>query len=303
MLTVSREQAILLGVTPPPQGEVPLSPQTTVKKLKKSAHFYRRQEPLTVEQKDKLREVLSNIYREWQANTSLLRNKLRKANDLMEGIKDAKDFPWEGCSNLHVPIIEIHITILHSVVSSTMLDNDPIWYVRIKRDDVPEGLDSEIESFLNSVSKLELKIDSTLSDIYWNAYRDGTAFGDLDWVEEYSTQYDILRFMTPESFIEAFPTPESAGISFEKYNGIIEEIVMTGEVQLKVEEYIAIYRGPKLRQVELKNLVIVPTTSPTLEYALFVGDMFLERADYYKKMVKQEWFDKEEVKKMLQKPV
>lgn len=288
-----------MGITPPPEGEVPLPLETTVKKLKKGPNLHRRQLTLSNKQRDSIKKTLKNVFDEWMTNTSLLRTKLRKANDLMEGIKDPKDFPWEGSSNLHIPIIETHITILHSVVSSTMLDNDPIWYVKIKRENVPEGVDTEIESFLNSVCKIELKIDSVLSDIYWAAYRDGTAIGDLDWHEEYDRQYDILNFTDVDAFAEAFPTPESAGVSTKVHREMMEELLQEGQIQVKVEEYIATYRGPRLRQVELKDLVVVPTTSPTFEYAMFVGDMFLQRADFFRRMVKQKWYDEMEVKKML----
>lgn len=301
MLTLTREQSLLVGVTPPPEGEIPLPTKPVTKRLKKSPYLYRRQEVLSNSKKEEIKKLLYNVYREWEQNTPLLRSKLRKANDLMEGIKEPKDFPWVDSSNLHMPLIEIHITILHSVVSSTMLDNDPIWYVRIQRDGVPEGVDAEIEAFLNAVCKLEFKIDSVLSDIYWAVYRDGTAIGDLDWVEEYDVQYDILRFSDPEKFISAFPTPESAGVSLEQYNKYIADILSEGEISIKVEEYIATYRGPRLRQVELKDFVMVPTTSPTIDYAMFVGDMFLARGDFFRRKVKQKWFDEIEVKSMLAK--
>lgn len=298
-MILTREQSLLLGVTPPPAGDIPLPANSVVKKLKKGPNLYRRQEILTEQQRKDVKEILSKVFQEWNTNTALLRTKLRKANDLMEGIKDPKDFPWEDSSNLHIPVIETHITILHSVCSSTMLDNDPIWYVRIMRDNVPEGVDTEIEAFLNSVCKIELKIDSVISDIYWAAYRDGTAIGDLDWVEEYDTQFDIATFNTPEAFIEAFPTPLSAGVTSKQYNDMIGQIINEGELQIKVEEYVNTYRGPRLRQVELKDFVMVPTTSPTMEYAQFVGDMFTQRADFFKRMVKQKWYDEVETRHML----
>jgi len=301
-MILTREQSLLLGVTPPPEGDVPLPPNSLVKQVKRGPNTYRRPEILTEEQSKTVKDILSKVFEEWNINTALLRTKLRKANDLMEGIKDPKDFPWEDSSNLHIPVIETHITILHSVCSSTMLDNDPIWYVRIMRDNVPEGVDTEIEAFLNSVCKIELKIDSVISDIYWAAYRDGTAIGDLDWVEDYDTQFDILNFTDPESFIEAFPTPLSAGVSSAKYKEMIAQIINEGYLQVKVEEYINVYRGPRLRQVELKDFVMVPTSSPSMDYAQFVGDMFTQRADFFKRLVKQKWFDESETRKMLGQP-
>ena len=168
------------GITPAPPGEE-VSPKIKIKKVKNlRTNIQRRRLPLSEEQKTMVKLLLRQAWEEWDTNTSNLRSKLRRANDLMEGVKEPKSFPWPDSSNLHIPLIEIHIIICHSVVAATMLDMDPIWYVKALIEGLGENVDKDIEKFLHWKSKSEWFIDTVLSDIYWTTYRDGTGIGDLD---------------------------------------------------------------------------------------------------------------------------
>lgn len=302
------DQQVALGITPPVNGQQEKDPKTKVKRLsqKKRDMGARPRLNLSEDQALKVKKVMKNVWAEWEQNTSNLRSKLRRNNDLMEGIKAPKIFPWQDCSNLHIPVIEIHITILHSVASQTMLENDPIFYVKVLQDNVGDSVDTDIEQFLHWDCKINMKVDNDLSDIYWNSYRDGTSIGVLDWVEEYDRVFDIRYFSNPDDFMALFPTAEEAGLSEQEYENTLDEIhdsVSTKvSVPVKIEETLVRYRGPKLRVVELKDFVVIPTTAPTVEYAMFVGDLFLQRNDYFKRLAKDDWFDKDEVEKMVKQP-
>lgn len=271
--------------------------KTKVKRVRTGRNAPREQVSLSDEQKAEIKILLKNVWAEWQTNTSLLKSKLQRYNNIMEGIKEPKDFPWRGSSNLHVPLIEIHISILHSVASSTMLEMEPIWYVKPIQDGVPEDVDTDIEKFLHAISKIEMKVDQVLSDIFWNAYRDGTATGVLDWVTEYGKQYDTRTFTTVEDFQEAYPSAQAAGLSDQEYQSYMAELIEEGEVSLLEEQILQTYNGARLRVVELKDYIIIPTTSPDADYAMFVGDAFTERKDYFRRMSKNDgWFNVEETK-------
>lgn len=291
------------GLTPPPPGEE-VNPETKIKKIKNlRMHIQRRRYPLGEEQLQLVKTTLQHSWDEWITNTSSLRSKLRDANDLMEGIKRPKNFPWPESSNLHIPLIEIHITICHSVTSSTMLDMDPVWYVKALVEGLGPNVDPDIEKFLHWKAKTEWKIDVTLSDIYWCTYRDGTGIGDLDWIEEYEKQFDIERYDDVRAFKSDFPDHIAAGISAEEYKSYIQTLLEEEAIQLLVEERVEKYRGPKLRIVELKDFIVVPTTSPHLEYAMVIADAFIQRADYFIKYThaakdEEEWFDKGAVERM-----
>lgn len=300
-------QDVQQGVTPPAPGEE-IDPKTKIKKVKNlRLHIQRRQLPLSEDNLTKVKLVLHQSWEEWDQNTSNLRSKLRRANDLMEGVKEPKNFPWDMSSNLHIPLIEIHITICHSVVSSTMLDMDPIWYVKALIEGLGDNVDPDIEKFLHWKSKTEWKIDDIVSDIYWCVYRDGTGIGDLDWVEEIEKQYDIERYDSVPDFQAAFPDYVAAGITEKQYKDYIKTILEEDLIQIEIEEDVEKYRGPKLRLVELKDFIVVPTTAPDLEYAMVIGDAFVQRANYFRSLSvssegQEAWLNKDAVERMCTVP-
>lgn len=292
-----------LGLTPPAPKEKEIDPRTRVTKLAVLDHgIYRRNIPLSEEQKTAVCKVLQMGVKEWQQNTTLLNNKLRKYNDRLEGVTAPKDFPWKDSSNLNIPLTEMHLLILHSVSRATILDNDPVWYVRdlIPSEASGEKVDPNIEWWLNFVAKRQLHLDASLSEVYWNAYKDPLACAVLDWVEEIGTEYSIVAFDTVEEFQERFPDPESAGKSPEQYNSYVADLMSGKQLQLEVEEDVVRYRGPALRVVELKDLVRWPVGAPNLEYTVFHGDQFRQRGQWYKDKARLKWFYEDGVTKLLE---
>lgn len=291
------------GVIPVPHGYPEVDPQTVAKRYpKRKVGLERKLLKLTDPQKKKVTDYLKSAFWEWRANTTILKSKLRRINNVLEGIKEPKNFPWEGCSNIHIPMFEIHITILHSVASSTMLEMEPMYMVKQL---LPGGeeVDKNIELFLHWVCKIQLKLDEVLSDIFWTTYQDGLGIGDLDWVAEYDRRFDSITFMNVEEFVERFPDAKTAGVSQKQYNDYLNEIVSGEEgLELEIQETVPRYVGPKIRVVLLKDFVVIPVTSPTTEYAQFVGDVYVNRADYFKKRQRDGWMDNVELEKMLITP-
>lgn len=301
MPPLTREESVAAGLIPPPPGEQEIPEETKVTNLPiRKTGITRRRIKLKPEDETKIKALLKTIWEDSNANTSNLRSKLQRFIDLSEGVRTEKTFPWKGSCSTHIPLTEIHIAILHTGVVSTVLDNDPVWYVRtmIPKEGSPDNVDPKVEWFLNWVCKIQLKLDATLSEIIHNAFRDPIAVGCLDWVEEYRKQFDIRIYDAVEQFMEEFATPEDAGVSESVYRGIIAQIVSEGQAQLKVQKQVVSYRGPKIRVVECKDLVVFPATSPSFEYAQFVGDRITQRTAYFEKRVKMGWFDKDEVEKL-----
>lgn len=297
----TRESLIALGLTPPPIGEE-VDPETKVTQLpRKTKNVYRRRIKLSEEDLTHVKDVLKKAIRESRENTSLLRSKMERYNNRMEGIRGPKNWPWKNSSNIHIPLTEIHIAIAHSIVTATVLDNDPLWYVRSEGSMISEtaAVEPEVEDFLNSKCKKELKLDAAMGEIYWNAFSDPLAIGVMDWVVEYGKEFDVEVFDDVNSFQVRFPDPDSAGVSKATYDSMIKEIIDEGNVQVRVVENVDRYRGPSIRVVRLNNLIWTPVTSPSLEYCKLVGDQFMERDDYFRVRANSDWFDKDEVEKML----
>lgn len=294
-----------LGLIPPAPKEQELDPKTRVTKLAVLDHgIYRRNLVLSDEEKEAVCKVMKSCVLEWRQNTTLLHNKLRKYNDRLEGVTAPKDFPWKDSSNLNIPLTEMHLLILHSVSRSTILDNDPIWLVRelIPAESSGERVDPNIEWWLNFVAKRQLHLDTSLSELYWNAYKDPLACAVMDWVEDVGTQYSVVAFDTIEEFQARFPDPESAGKTPEQYNAYVADLMAGKQLQLEIEEDVVHYRGPVLRVVELKDLVRSPVGAPNLEYTVFHGDQFRQRGQWYKDKARFKWFYSDGVNKMLESP-
>jgi hypothetical protein len=289
------------GIIPVPQDFPVIDADVKTKKAPpRKVGLQRKLLKLSDDQKKKVKQYLSSAWDEWTANTSLLHSKLRRSNDLIEGIKTPKDFPWRNSANIHIPLIEIHLTILHSVASSTMLEMEPMYMIKQL---LPGGeeVDLNIELFLHWVCKIQLKLDEVISDIFWTTYSDGTGIGDLDWVAEYRRRYDSKVFMSIEEFTAAYPTAKSAGVTQNEYDDYIHELLTNTEegLELEIEETVPEYVGPKLRIVLLKDFVVIPTPSPTLDYAQFIGDVYVQRADYFRRKSRDKFMDDTEMELML----
>lgn len=302
MPPLTRDQELMLGLTPAPPGQPPLDPKTKVKRLPVAdTSIYRRPIRLSDDDMSKVKKTLKDAIDEWESNSSYLRTKLQNIVELTSGVKKTKNFPWRGASNIHIPLIEIHIGILWSSIEATMLDVDPVFTVRTQ---IPamtpdESVDPNIENFLSYKVKNELHLDRKISEAIQNSLRDPLAIGVMDWMEKIEKRYDTLVFEDLETFQTAYPSPEEAGVSADQYQKMVEALLSQEPVHLRVEEEYVKYRGPDLRIVELKDLVVYPATSPSFDYAQFVGDYVQHRSAFYRKGIKYGWFDKDETEAML----
>lgn len=301
-MPTTREEEIALGLTSAPTGQAPLDPKTKIKQLSvDDRQLYRKRIDLKKEDLEKVKKTLKKACEEWEQNSSYLMSKLQRIEQLTSGIKRTKNFPWRNSSNIHIPLIEIHIGNLASSIESTILDIDPVFTVRTKLPELTpdDSVDPNIENFLSYKVKNELHLDRKISEAIRNSLKHPLGIGVEDWIEEYATRYDIRAFDNVDAFTEAYPSPDEAGVSTQKYQAIIKALLAGEPVHLRVQEEYVKYRGPDLRIVELKNLIVWPSTSPSFDYAQFVGDYVTHRAAYYRKGIKYDWFDKTETESML----
>lgn len=305
MPQLTSDQQLEAGLIPPAPGEQEIDPKTKVTKLPTLDHgVYRRRLDLSEADMKKVKDLLDECVREWKQNTSYLNAKLRKYNNRLEGISTPKDFPWPGACSLGMPLSEIHILSLHALVTSTIIDNDPVWFVKELLPSVSEKekVDPDVEWFLNFVAKIQLNLDVALSEVYYNAFQHPLAIAVMDWMEDIGREYHIEIFETVEEFQARFSDADEAGVSEDTYLGFLAQLAAGEKLQIKIEEDVVKYRGPHLRVVELKDLVRAPVNAPNLEYTVFHGDQYRERANWFRVKAKRDWFDKDEVEEMLKQP-
>jgi hypothetical protein len=308
MVLATLEEEKNLGLVTPPPGVPEIKPETRVVKLAKvDSNSYRRLIPWDETKMAKVKKVLKEAYLEWKENTRLQNNKLRRAVDRMEGISDAKEYPWPNSSNINIPYTEIQILVATDICAGTMLDSDPVYFVRemlpARKDRPEEHVDPKIEHWLNWVFKKQTNLDEETRMAILLAFRDPVSFQVIDWVEEIPKEYSVQVFDNTEDFLARFPNAKDAGVPQETYDAWLGQLGIAHEpLELEICERVVRYRGPKARTVELKDFVRYPVACPDLKYTIFHGDQFRERKAYFKFRAKMEQFYKAEVTAMLEKP-
>ncbi len=306
MVLATLEEEKNLGLVTPPPGVPEIVPGTRVVKLAKvDSNSYRRLIPWNEEKMLKVKKVMKEAFLEWKENTRLQNNKLRRAVDRMEGISQAKDYPWPNSSNINIPYTEIQILVATDISAGTMLDSDPVYFIKEMlpaRKDKPEELvDPKIEHWLNWVFKKQTNLDESTRMCFLLAFRDPVTFQVIDWVEETPKEYSVQVFDNTDDFLARFPDAKSAGVPQDTYDAWLGQLGIAHEpIELEICERVVRYRGPKSREVELKDFVRYPVASPDLKYTIFHGDQFRERKSYFKFRAKHEQFYKAEVKEMLE---
>ena len=306
MVFATLEEARELGLTIPPPGVPEMDPETHVVKLAKvDANSYRKLLPLSEEKMIRVKKLMKTAVQEWRDNTKYQNNKLLTSVDRLEGISQAKDYPWPNSSNLNIPYTEIQILIATDIVSSTLLEADPVMFFKemlpARQGHAEEHVDPKIEWWFNWVWKNQLNLDEETRMAFLLAFRDPLSVMVLDWVVENPKEYSVQVFETVEDFQKRFPTPESAGVPESTYQSWIGQLgLMQEPIELEIEERVVRYRGPKARTVELKDFVRYPVASRNIAYTQFHGDQYRERKPYFQGMVNRGQFYKEETEKMLE---
>ena len=300
------EESRALGLVGPPPGVPEIEPETHAIKLAKvDSNSYRKLIRLTPEQMTRVKRLMKDVCTEWKDNTRYQNNKLRTAVDRMEGISEAKDYPWPNSSNLNIPYTEIQILVASDIVASTMVDADPTFFIRemvpARKDKQEEHVDPKVEGWWNWVFKKQLNLDEEIRMAIYLSFRDPLSVLVMDWVVDAPKEYSCQVFETVEDFQRRFPDPASAGVSQSTYEAWLGQLGILHEpLELEIEERVVRYRGPKARVVELKDLVRYPVSCPSLKYTQFHGDQFRERKPFFRQRAKLNQFYKEETDKMLE---
>lgn len=254
---------------------------------------YFREEKLSEEQEKLVKADIKRCLQGWKQDRGDLETRLTRWNDLVEGIREPTDFPWEGAANLHIPLIEIQMNIIHSAVRQTMLKNDNLWvgeYYGTDNDMLTQML--IVENFLNFKSRTELSLPAVLSDFTWSVLKDGTVIAQITWVDEREPRTLFVEYKSIEEFQEAFPSASDSGIKEEQYIQILEQLNKGKPVEIEQEEERIVYRGPLVSLVELNDYVMYPMTAVETRFSDLCGKRFRIPLSSIYCSEKQGWYKK-----------
>ena len=223
---------------------------------------------LTDEQKSRLKGWLKSRLNEWKQDTAELHQRLEEDNDLVEGVVMETDFPFEGCSNVHVPVTEMYMEVYKSVEKRSILGADLLWYGETDVDELKDLL-AEIEEMMNYKARHEWNIEKTLSQVFWTTNRDGLGIIQCTWAEEYEFARDVILLTSEEDFLAEFPEPADAGLDEAEYYQLWQYVLENASEDMPVEVPITFekltYYGCKGEVVELIDFVTFPAAVPDIK--------------------------------------
>lgn len=261
---------------------------------------------LTDVQMEKLRKRVKQDYEEWKENTVELHSSLRRWNDLVEGVMEETDYPFEGASNLHVPLIAIYMKVYHSILRRSILASDAIWYAETDDEALDESL-PDIEENLNYKARAKWNIAEALSDVIWTTERDTLGILHIPYVEEYEENVkDVVYVHNAAEFLEEFP-PDDSGLSDQEWQDwkatVESDATEENPVEIPIVYDKEIYRGPKGEIVELADFVIFPATAKSIsknDCHGFGHRFWMRREMVHEKRREKVWYD-DAVEKFLEK--
>jgi hypothetical protein len=220
----------------------------------------------------------------WIRNSGTHHENLVRWNDLLEGVMEQTSFPWEGASNLHIPLIAIHVVTLHSVMARSITTVDPLWHFRTL-DPAARERAADQEEAINYKAKSELNVIQAVRDVLYTTPRDGLGWLWGWWAEETTPVEEVIPFGTVEEFQNEFPTPEAAGLDDTAYADVLKEISAAGPdapYGVRIERDRVDYLGPKFEVVDEAVFVRAPMTAQTLKECRVYGRMFRARTETMK---------------------
>lgn len=259
---------------------------------------------LSDEQKAKLKKKLKKEIEAWKSDTAEQRTRLERWNDLLEGVVEETDFPFQGASQIHIPITAIYCEIYHGIERRSILGSERIWYAETMDDNLRDSL-PQIEDALNYKARAEWNIPRALSDVFSTTNRDGLGIMQVPYVEEYEPCKDIVLVSNVDEFMNEFPTPDDAGLSPKDYKSLTmkveKEATEEDPVEIPISYEKCVYRGPKGEVVELADFVRFPATAQEIshQYCRGYGKRFYLRKGEIKKRIKEGFWYKSATKKFL----
>lgn len=260
---------------------------------------------LSESQMNRLKKRLKKEIKDWKSDTTELHDRLEKYHDALEGIIRDSNPPFEGASDIHIPVVSIYAKIYHSIEVRSLLGSDNIWYMQTRKEELQDQIAS-IDEGINFKARTEWNCREVFSDVFAVTNRDSLGLIQWDYVIETEKVQDVIFIAGKEDFMREFPSPQESGLDEKEWKELALESMLNASEETPLEvpiEYEEIkYRGPQGTVVEYADAVILPAHAKSLKRkdCRGYGKRFsLRRAEIRRKMESGEW-DEDECKKVLE---
>ncbi len=260
---------------------------------------------LTERELELLKKRLRREIDDWKESRSPLDAKLARWNDLVENVIYETDWPYEGASNYHVPLVAIYMRVYHSILTRSILSSDTIWY-SVSNDETMNDELPNIDQNLNYNAREEWNIAEGIGEGIFCACRDGLCAVKIPYVEEYEKNVrDVLYIESSEHFLEHFQD-ESAmedPAQWEEFRLASETATPDEPLEIPIVFDKVEYKGPKAEIVELADFVVLPASAKDLSarHCRGYGHRTTMRRAEIRKMMNDGIWDKDETQELLDK--
>lgn len=179
---------------------------------------------------------LHKKYEAWKRNTMPLHRKLVRLNDLLEGVVEETNSPFEGASNMTTGYALGIVRTFQSTFNKTAYQ-DPELFTPVADPDAgisPDELTS-LENAVNHSFSVKCNGLDILKEGTIPAARDGTLVVSGGWERRIETAHDVKLYTDVETFANDYPDAASAGVSEEAYGNLIDRFIIDPELELQVK--------------------------------------------------------------------
>lgn len=188
---------------------------------------------------------------------------------LYESDLKPKTFPWKGCSNMNVPLIQPDVDTFHAHINDVIFGVKPI----TKLSPPAYVSDPDAKETAQRVESAVYHVQDDMMDL--------RSIGD---------QFNLTSLMTPAGVVK-LPWREE----YRTVRRVTQEVdQMTGEPTQSLQDVQEIkYRGPRPELIEPDNFVIYPLTAKSAEDAVLIGDRFRLTPDELNRRIASGYFEKD----------
>jgi len=164
--------------------------------------------------------------------------------------------PWEGASNINVPITKTKIRKLTRKLKGAVLRNRPIWPLEAQEESDVERVE-QTEQFLDYKAKRDMRVEVPANHVLSDDGKYGIGIMKVPWVLEQEDVTEVETWDgTNDDHLEKFNAlyPDARTEAPEEFARLVydREPAVTVDVSYKK----TIYRGPRPERIHPKNLVV-----------------------------------------------
>lgn len=226
---------------------------------------------LSEEQRKKLGKKISKEIENWKTDSAELHKTLQDWNDILEGVIEETDYPYEGAPNLHIDLIGICMKIYHTIASRSILGQREVWYgISAADSDVADMWTDKVEEMVNLKTEFDWNLKEQMRDAIYCGARDGLSGLKIPYAEDYERVKEVIYVESVEQLLEEFSGDMAeSGLEEEELQELMlrvqNEASPESPVEILIEYDKPVYIGPKAYLVERVNLVTFPANAKSLE--------------------------------------